>query len=139
MMIPRESSQASDLWYRLLTSEDGGVLPGKLLEAGRTPSEQRLDDGRNLRFLAPATLAKKLGQRLGGVARHSGGKISSRRFFGSNVDIANHLVGGHREPLCHLCHAQRLRPSQGIDLPLVPSVGQDRGGHPGAITNINRG
>src|SRR6266568_3156814 len=136
---PEPESQASDLRYRLLTSEDGGVPPGKLLEAGRTPSEQRLDDGRNLRFLALAPLAKKLGQRLGGVGRHSGGKISPRRFFWSNVDVANRLSGGRREPLCHLRHAQRLRPRQGIDLPLVPGAGQDRGGHLGDITNIDRG
>src|SRR5207244_11114454 len=59
---PEPESQASDLRYRLLTSEDGGVPSGKLLEAGRLPSEQGMDDGRNLRFLALAPLAKKLGQ-----------------------------------------------------------------------------
>src|SRR3989442_15901887 len=86
---PESESQVSDLRYRLLASEDGSTPPGKLLETGWSPSEQRLDDGRNLRFLALAPLAKKLSQRLGGVARHSGGKMSSRRFFGGNVDIAN--------------------------------------------------
>ena len=36
--------EASDLGCRLLTAEDRGIAPGKLVEAGRSPPENRLDE-----------------------------------------------------------------------------------------------
>src|SRR6266567_6814374 len=102
----RPPSEASDLRCRLLAAEDRSMAHGKLIEAGRSPPENRLDDRGNLRLLALASLGKELGQSISSEWGHSGGKAGSLCFLRSYIYIPNPLSGGDGELLCNLCHAE---------------------------------